>query len=55
MTYDNKPLLVENLSGTGIYEIHYNKYTNEVFLVSGGYKASPASASAATESVAKSK
>lgn len=55
MTYDNKPLLVENLSGTGIYEIHYNKYTNEVFLVSGGYKASPTAASAASESAAKSK
>ena len=40
MSYDNKPVLVENLAGTGIYLIHYNKYTNELFLVSGGYKAS---------------
>ena len=40
MSYDNKPVLVENLAGTGIYLIHYNKYTNEWFLVSGGYKAS---------------
>lgn len=40
MSYDNKPVLVENIAGTGIYLIHYNKYTNELFLVSGGYKAS---------------
>lgn len=40
MPYDNKPVLVENLAGTGIYLIHYNKYTNELFLVSGGYRAS---------------
>ncbi len=40
MSYDNKPVLVENLAGTGIYLIHYNKYTNELFLVSGGYRAS---------------
>ena len=40
MSYDNKPVLAENLAGTGIYLIHYNKYTNELFLVSGGYKAS---------------
>lgn len=30
---------VENLAGTGIYLLHYNKYTNQVFLVSDGYKA----------------
>lgn len=35
----NEPVRVENLAGTGIYLLHYNKYTNQVFLVSGGYKA----------------
>lgn len=39
VTYNNEPVRVENLAGTGIYLLHYNKYTNQVFLVSGGYKA----------------
>ena len=44
---------VENIAGTGIYEIHYNKYTNEVYLVNGGYR--PTTATAATNVAAKSK
>lgn len=52
MTYNNKPVLVENIAGTGVYLIHYNKYTNEVFLVSGGYKEA---AAAPTEAAVKSK
>lgn len=43
----------ENIAGTGIYEIHYNKYTNEVYLVNGGYR--PTTATAATNVAAKSK
>lgn len=37
--FNNEPVRVENLAGTGIYLLHYNKYTNQVFLVSDGYKA----------------
>lgn len=39
VTYNNEPVRVENLAGTGIYLLHYNKYTNQVFLVSSGYRA----------------
>ena len=38
MAYANEPAHVENLAGPGIYEIHYNKYTNELYLVNGGYR-----------------
>lgn len=38
LAYNNEPVTVENIAGTGIYEIHYNKYTNEVYLVNGGYR-----------------
>ena len=38
MAYGDVPVRVENLAGPGIYEIHYNKYTNELYLVSGGYR-----------------
>ena len=38
MAYGNIPVTAGNISGAGIYEIHYNKYTNEVYLVNGGYK-----------------
>lgn len=41
-TYDGAAVNVDNLAGTGIYLLHYNKYTNEVFLVSGGFRASAA-------------
>lgn len=42
VTYNNAAVTVGNLAGTGIYLIHYNKYTNEVFLVSGGYRTTAA-------------
>lgn len=38
------PVTVANISGAGIYEIHYNKYTNELYLVNGGYRPSAATA-----------
>lgn len=38
MAYSDEPVRVENLAGPGIYEIHYNKYTNELYLVNGGYR-----------------
>ena len=38
VTYGGAAVTVDNLAGTGIYLIHYNKYTNQVFLVSGGYR-----------------
>ena len=41
-TYGGTAVTVENLAGTGIYLLHYNKYTNEVFLVSGGFRAAAA-------------
>lgn len=44
MAYNNEPVTVENLAGTGIYEIHFNKYTNELYLVNGGYRPTTASA-----------
>lgn len=53
LAYNNEPVTVENIAGTGIYEIHYNKYTNEVYLVNGGYR--PTTTTAATNVAAKSK
>lgn len=44
LAFNNEPVTVGNLAGTGIYEIHYNKYTNELFLVNGGYRPTTASA-----------
>ena len=41
-TYGGAAVTVENLAGTGIYLLHYNKYTNEVFLVSDGFRAAAA-------------
>lgn len=38
VTYGGAAVTVGNLAGTGVYLIHYNKYTNQVFLVSGGYR-----------------
>lgn len=38
VTYAGAAVTVGNLAGTGIYLIHYNRYTNQVFLVSGGYR-----------------
>lgn len=42
MAYGDIPVTAGNISGAGIYEIHYNKYTNELYLVNGGYKSATA-------------
>lgn len=46
METEGTPVTVANISGAGIYEIHYNRYTNELYLVNAGYR--PAAAAAAT-------
>lgn len=46
MEYGNTPATVANFAGAGIYEIHYNKYTNELYLVNGGFRPSSAAAAA---------
>lgn len=43
METEGVPVTVANISGAGIYEIHYNKYTNELYLVNGGYRPTAAS------------
>ena len=55
MAYNNEPVTVANLAGTGIYEIHYNKYTNELYLVNGGYRPTTPTASTSEAVAAKSK
>jgi len=55
MAYNNEPVTVANLAGTGIYEIHYNKYTNELYLVNGGYRPTTAPASTAETASLRSK
>lgn len=37
-TYGGAAVTVENLAGTGIYLLHYNKFSNKLFLVSGGFR-----------------
>ena len=34
------------ITGAGIYEIHYNRYTNELYLVNAGYRPSATAAGA---------
>ena len=55
MAYNNEPVTVANLAGTGIYEIHYNKYTNELYLVNGGYRPTTPAAPTSEAVAAKSK
>lgn len=55
LAYNNEPVTVGNLAGTGIYEIHYNKYTNELFLVNGGYRPTTTTAPTAETIAQKSK
>lgn len=38
LEYEGTPATVANFAGAGIYEIHYNKYTNELYVVNGGYR-----------------
>ncbi|WP_303013796.1 hypothetical protein [uncultured Bacteroides sp.] len=55
MAYNNEPVRVENLAGPGIYEIHYNKYTNELYLVNGGYRPTTSPAPTVETAAVKSK
>ena len=38
MEMTGTPVTVANLAGAGIYALHYNKLTNELYLVNGGYR-----------------
>lgn len=38
MEIEGTPATVANFAGAGIYEIHYNKYTNELYIVNGGFR-----------------
>ena len=40
MEMTGTPVTVANLAGAGIYALHYNKATNELYLVNGGYRPS---------------
>lgn len=46
METSGTPVTVANITGAGIYEIHYNRYTDELYLVNGGYR--PATTTAGT-------
>lgn len=46
METEGTPATVANFAGAGIYEIHYNRYTNELYLVNGGFRPSTAAAAA---------
>ena len=48
METEGTPVTVANITGAGIYEIHYNRYTNELYLVNGGYRPTEAAAASAT-------
>lgn len=37
---------VANFAGAGVYEIHYNRYTNELYIVNGGFRPTAAAAAA---------
>lgn len=47
METSETPATVANFAGAGIYEIHYNRYTNELYLVNGGFR--PTAATTATQ------
>lgn len=49
MEYGGTPVTVANMAGPGIYEIHYNKFTNELYLVNGGYRPGSTTATAAAD------
>ena len=48
METEGTPVTVANISGAGIYEIHYNRYTNELYLVNAGYRPTTTTAAAST-------
>ena len=45
MATEGTPVTAGELTGAGVYEIHYNRYTNELYLVNAGYR--PATTTAA--------
>ena len=47
MEYAGKPATVANFAEAGIYEIHYNRYTNQLYIVNGGFRPSTATTPAA--------
>ena len=55
MATEGTPVTADNLVGAGIYEIHYNKYTNELYLVNAGYRPAAAAATAETATASFSK
>lgn len=40
LEYGTTPATVANFAGPGIYEIHYNRYTNQLYIVNGGFRPS---------------
>lgn len=46
MEMTGTPVTVANIAGAGIYALHYNKVTNELYLVNGGYRPTAAAAGA---------
>ena len=48
MATEGTPVTAGELSGAGIYEIHYNRITNELYLVNAGYRPTTAAAAAST-------
>ena len=48
METEGTPATVANFAGAGIYEIHYNRYTNKLYLVNGGFRPSTAAAASAS-------
>lgn len=55
MEYEGTPATVANFAGAGIYEIHYNKYTNELYIVNGGFRPTATTAAATLAATSKSK
>ena len=47
LEYGTTPATVANFAGPGIYEIHYNRYTNQLYIVNGGFRPSSTPASTA--------
>lgn len=48
MATEGTPVTAGELSGAGIYEIHYNRFTNELYLVNAGYRPTTTAAAAST-------
>lgn len=55
MEYEGTPATVANFAGAGIYGIHYNKYTNELYIVNGGFRPTATTATTAAAATSKSK